>query len=124
MLDAYIYDGLRSPIGRHAGKLASVRPDDLAAEVIRALMAKNPGFKPGDIEDVIMGNTNQAGEDCRNVARHAALLGGLPPSVPGMTVNRLCASGLAAVIYAARAVSVGEGELFIAGGTESMSRAP
>ena len=124
MLDAYIYDGLRSPIGRHAGKLASVRPDDLAAEVIRALMAKNPSFKAENIEDVIMGNTNQAGEDCRNVARHAALLAGLPPSVPGMTVNRLCASGLAAVIDAARAVSVGEGELFIAGGTESMSRAP
>jgi acetyl-CoA C-acetyltransferase len=124
MLDAYIFDGLRSPIGRHAGKLASVRPDDLAAEVIRALLAKNPGVKPESIEDVILGNTNQAGEDARNVARHAALLAGLPPSVPGMTVNRLCASGLAAVIDAARAVTVGEGELFIAGGTESMSRAP
>ncbi|MBI3371479.1 MAG: 3-oxoadipyl-CoA thiolase [Betaproteobacteria bacterium] len=124
MLDAYIYDGLRSPIGRHAGKLASIRPDDLAAEVIRALMAKNPSFKPEQIEDVIFGNTNQAGEDARNVARHAALLSGLPASVPGMTVNRLCASGLAATIDAARAITVGEGELFIAGGTESMSRAP
>ena len=123
MLDAYIYDGLRSAIGRHAGKLAGVRPDDLAAEVIRAVVARN-AFKPGDIEDVILGDTNQGGEDARNVARHAGLLAGLPVSVGGQTVNRLCASGLAAVIESARAVTCGEGSLYVAGGVESMSRAP
>lgn len=123
MLEAYIYDGLRSPIGRHAGKLAPVRPDDLAAEVIRALVARAP-FKPEQIEDVILGCTNQAGEDARNVARHAALLSGLPHTIPAQTVNRLCASGLAAVLDAARAINCGEGELYIAGGVESMSRAP
>ncbi|MEY4730863.1 MAG: hypothetical protein RL020_2021 [Pseudomonadota bacterium] len=123
MLDAYIYDGLRSPIGRHGGKLASVRPDDLAAEVIKALVARS-AFKPEQIEDVILGCTNQAGEDSRNVARHAVLLAGLPTSVGGATVNRLCASGLQAIIDAAHAVSANEGELYIAGGTESMSRAP
>jgi acetyl-CoA C-acetyltransferase len=123
MLNAYIYDGLRSPIGRHGGKLASVRPDDLAAEVIKTLVARS-AFKPEQIEDVILGCTNQAGEDARNVARHAALLAGLPTTVGGATVNRLCASGLQAVIDAARAVSSNEGELYIAGGTESMSRAP
>jgi len=123
MLDAYLYDGLRSPIGRHAGALASVRPDDLAAEVIRALVARS-AFKPEQIEDVILGCTNQAGEDSRNVARHAALLSGLPVDVAGQTINRLCASGLAAVLDAARSVSCGEGELFVAGGVESMSRAP
>lgn len=123
MLDAYIYDGLRSPIGRHAGGLAPVRPDDLAAEVIRALVARS-AFKPEDVEDVILGCTNQAGEDSRNVARHAALLSGLPVEVAGQTVNRLCASGLAAVLDAARSVTCGEGELFVAGGVESMSRAP
>ncbi|CUW40466.1 beta-ketoadipyl CoA thiolase [Magnetospirillum sp. XM-1] len=123
MLDAYIYDGLRSPIGRHAGGLAPVRPDDLAAEVIRALVARS-SFKPEDVEDVILGCTNQAGEDSRNVARHAALLSGLPVEVAGQTVNRLCASGLAAVLDAARSVTCNEGDLFIAGGVESMSRAP
>jgi acetyl-CoA C-acetyltransferase len=123
MLDAYLYDGLRSPIGRHGGKLAAVRPDDLVAEVIKAVVARSP-FQPGQIEDVILGNTNQAGEDSRNVARHAGLLAGLPVEVAGQTVNRLCASGLAAVLDAARAVSCGEGELYIAGGVESMSRAP
>ncbi|CUW39335.1 beta-ketoadipyl CoA thiolase [Magnetospirillum sp. XM-1] len=123
MLDAYLYDGLRSPIGRHAGGLAPVRPDDLAAEVIRALVARS-AFRSEDIEDVILGCTNQAGEDCRNVARHAALLSGLPVEVAGQTVNRLCASGLAAVLDAARSVTCGEGDLFIAGGVESMSRAP
>ncbi len=123
MLDAYIYDGLRSPIGRHAGKLAAMRPDDLAAEVIRALVARNP-FPAEAIEDVILGDTNQAGEDARNVARHAGLLAGLPVSVGGQTVNRLCSSGLAALIEAARAVSCKEGGLYIAGGVESMSRAP
>jgi acetyl-CoA C-acetyltransferase len=123
MLDAYIYDGLRSPFGRHAGKLAVVRPDDLAAEVIAAVV-KKAGLKPGEISDVLLGNVNQAGEDCRNVARFAALLAGLPPTTPGATVNRLCASGLQATLDAARAISCGEGELYIAGGVESMSRAP
>ncbi|MEO4046918.1 3-oxoadipyl-CoA thiolase [Pseudomonas sp. CAU 1711] len=123
MLDAYIYAGLRTPFGRHGGALASIRPDDLAAEVIRALLART-GIAGEQIEDVLLGNTNQAGEDSRNLARHAALLAGLPPSVPGQTVNRLCASGLAAVVDAARAISCGEGELYLAGGVESMSRAP
>ncbi len=123
MLNAFIYAGLRTPFGRHGGALAPVRPDDLIAQVIRELLARTN--VPGEvIEDVILGNTNQAGEDSRNVARHAALLAGLPVTVPGQTVNRLCASGLAAVIDAARAVTCGEGELFVAGGVESMSRAP
>ncbi|MBD9516890.1 3-oxoadipyl-CoA thiolase [Pseudomonas sp. PDM22] len=123
MLNAFIYAGLRTPFGRHGGALAPVRPDDLIAQVIRELLARTS--VPGEaIEDVILGNTNQAGEDSRNIARHAALLAGLPVTVPGQTVNRLCASGLAAVIDAARAVTCGEGELFVAGGVESMSRAP
>ncbi|EKF74961.1 acetyl-CoA acetyltransferase [Alcanivorax hongdengensis A-11-3] len=123
MLDAYIYDGLRTPFGRHGGALAPVRPDDLLAGVIRELVQRNP-FEPGLYEDVVIGNTNQAGEDARNVARHAGLLAGLPESVAGITVNRLCGSGLAATLDAARMVTVGEGELIVAGGTESMSRAP
>ena len=123
MSDAFIYDGLRSAIGRHGGALAPVRPDDLVAEVIRAVVARS-AFQPGQIEDVILGNTNQAGEDSRNVARHAGLLAGLPVEVAGQTVNRLCASGLAAVVDAARAVRAGEGDLFVAGGVESMTRAP
>lgn len=123
MLNAYIYEGLRSPFGRHAGELASIRPDDLAATVIQKLLEKTavPG---ADIEDVILGDTNQAGEDSRNVARNALLLAGLPVTVPGQTVNRLCASGLGAVIDSARAITCGEGDLYIAGGVESMSRAP
>jgi acetyl-CoA C-acetyltransferase len=123
VLDAYVYDGLRSPFGRHAGVLAGVRPDDLAAEVLRALLARSP-WKPEDVEDVILGCTNQAGEDSRNVARHASLAAGFPVTLPAQTVNRLCASGLAAVVDAARAVTAGEGELYLAGGVESMSRAP
>ncbi|MBV6577270.1 3-oxoadipyl-CoA thiolase [Acinetobacter baumannii] len=123
MLNAYIYDGLRSPFGRHAGELASIRPDVLAATVIQKLLEKT-GVPGADIEDVILGDTNQAGEDSRNVARNALLLAGLPVTVPGQTVNRLCASGLGAVIDSARAISCGEGELYIAGGVESMSRAP
>ncbi|HUA55755.1 MAG TPA: 3-oxoadipyl-CoA thiolase [Candidatus Sulfotelmatobacter sp.] len=123
MLDAYIYDGARTPIGRHAGGLSAVRPDDLLAGVLRELIGR-AAFKPADVEDVVVGNTNQAGEDARNVARHAALLAGLPPSVPGITVNRLCASGLAAVLDTARAATTGQGDLFLAGGVESMTRAP
>jgi acetyl-CoA C-acetyltransferase len=123
MLEAFIYDGLRTPIGRHAGKLAAVRPDDLAAEVIREVVARN-ALEPREISDVVIGCVTQAGEDCRNVARFAALLAGLPATTPGVTVNRLCASGLQAVVDAARAISCGEGEMYIAGGVESMSRAP
>ncbi len=123
MLDAYIYDGLRSAFGRHAGGLAPLRPDDLAAQVIKALVERSP-FAAEQVEDVILGCTNQAGEDSRNVARNAWLAAGLPVTVAGQTVNRLCASGLAAVLDAARAVSCGEGELYLAGGVESMSRAP
>jgi len=123
MLNAYIYDGLRTPFGRHAGALAPVRPDDLLAEVIRALVQRNR-FDPATIEDVIIDCTNQAGEDARNVARHAGLLAGLPIGVAGLTVNRLCGSGIAAIAHAAQATTCKEGELFIAGGVESMSRAP
>lgn len=123
MLDGYIYDGLRTPFGRHAGALSPVRPDDMLAHVIRALVQRN-SFSAQDYEDVIAGCTNQAGEDARNVARHAGLLSGLPVEVGGQTVNRLCGSGLAAIIDAARAVTCGEGDLFVAGGVESMSRAP
>ena len=123
MLDAYLYAGLRSPFGRQGGSLAPVRPDDLAAAVIRQLVADSP-FQPEQVEDVLLGCASQAGEDSRNVARHAALLAGLPVSVPGQTVNRLCGSGLAAVLDASRAITVGEGALYIAGGVESMTRAP
>lgn len=119
----YIYDGGRSAFGRQGGVLASVRPDDLLAHVIRTLAARN-AFPLEAYEDVIIGNTNQAGEDCRNVGRFAALLAGMPISVGGLTVNRLCGSGLAAVLDAARCIRSGEGELFLAGGVESMSRAP
>jgi len=123
MLEAYIYDGLRTPFGRHGGSLATVRPDDLVAQLMSALVQRS-AFAAEQIEDVILGCTNQAGEDSRNVARNALLAAGLPESVPGQTVNRLCASGLAAVLDAARAVTCGEGELYLAGGVESMSRAP
>src|SRR5438477_9628356 len=123
MLDAYLYDGLRSPIGRHAGKLAPLRPDDLAGEVIKEVIGRNK-IDPVEISDVVLGCVNQAGEDNRNVARFAALLSGLPPTTPGVTVNRLCASGLQAVIDSARAITAGEGDLYVAGGVESMSRAP
>ncbi len=121
--EAYIYDGVRTPFGRHGGKLAGIRADDMAATLLRALVGRNP-FPAEAYEDVVLGCTNQAGEDCRNVGRHAGLLAGLPVAVAGQTVNRLCASGLAAVLDAARAVRCGEGELFLAGGVESMSRAP
>ena len=123
MTEAFIYDGIRTPFGRHAGALAPVRPDDLLAFSIKTLIDRSP-FNGEDVEDVIAGCTNQAGEDSRNVARRAGLLAGLPVEVAGITVNRLCASGLAAVVDAARAVAVGQGDLFIACGVESMSRAP
>lgn len=123
MLDAYIYGGLRSPFGRHGGALAPLRPDDLAAQVTRAVVARH-GLAGAPVEDVLLGCTCQAGEDARNVARHVALLAGLGETVPGQTVNRLCSSGLAAVLDAARAVTCGEGDLYLAGGVESMSRAP
>ena len=121
--DAYIIDAVRTPVGRYGGALKDVRPDDLAALVIRALVERT-GLDPRRIEDVILGCANQAGEDNRNVARMAVLLAGLPIEVAGCTVNRLCGSGLQAINDAARAVRVGEGEVFIAGGVESMTRAP
>ncbi|MFC7370082.1 acetyl-CoA C-acyltransferase [Fictibacillus iocasae] len=124
MKEVVIIDAVRTPIGRYKGGLKTVRPDDLAAVVIRALMERNPEV-PGDkVEEVILGNANGAGEDNRNVARMAALLANLPVEVGGTTINRLCGSGLDAVMYAARAIMAGEGEIFIAGGTESMTRAP
>lgn len=122
--DAFICDALRTPIGRYGGSLSSVRPDDLLAGVLRALMERNQEVDWASVDDVIMGCANQAGEDNRNVARMAALLAGLPEQVPGVTVNRLCGSGLEAVAQAARAIRSGEAELIIAGGVESMSRAP
>lgn len=122
-MSAFIYDGLRTAFGRHAGALSRVRPDDLLAHVIRALTERN-AFAQETYEDVIAGCTNQAGEDSRNLARHAGLLAGLSEETGGLTVNRLCGSGLAAIMDAARAVRCGEGELFVAGGAESMSRAP
>lgn len=124
MTQAYICDAIRTPFGRYGGALASVRPDDLGAIVIRALMERNPGVDWQSVDDVLFGCANQAGEDNRNVARMSALLAGLPLEVPGMTINRLCGSGLDAVGTAARAIRAGEAGLMIAGGTESMSRAP
>jgi len=124
MRDAFIVDGVRTPIGSFAGALSGVRPDDLAALTIRELLRRQSRVEGEKIVDVILGCANQAGEDNRNVARMASLLAGLPTSVPGETVNRLCASGLSAVANAARAVKLAEGGLYIAGGVESMSRAP
>ena len=123
-MEAFICDATRTPIGRYGGALSSIRTDDLAALPIAALMARNPGLDWGAIDDVIYGDANQAGEDNRNVARMAALLAGLPVSVPGTTINRLCASGMYAVGMAARAIRAGDYDLMIAGGVESMSRAP
>jgi len=123
-MEAFICDATRTPIGRYGGALSSIRTDDLAALPIAALMARNPGLDWGAIDDVIYGDANQAGEDNRNVARMAALLAGLPVSVPGTTINRLCASGMDAVGMAARAIRAGDYDLMIAGGVESMSRAP
>ncbi|OWY20726.1 acetyl-CoA C-acyltransferase [Sphingobacteriales bacterium UPWRP_1] len=124
MTPVYVIDALRTPIGSYGGTLSSMRPDDLAAHVIRALLQRNPQIAPALIEDVILGAANQAGEDNRNVARMALLLAGLPVETGGVTVNRLCASGLQAVMDAARGIMLGEGMAYIAGGAESMSRAP
>lgn len=123
-MDALICDAIRTPIGRYAGALSSIRPDDLAALPIAALLARHPGLDPAAVDEVILGAANQAGEDNRNVARMALLLAGLPESVPGSTVNRLCASGMDAVGAAARGIRAGDLDLVIAGGVESMSRAP
>jgi 3-oxoadipyl-CoA thiolase len=124
MNEAFICDAIRTPIGRYGESLAAVRPDDLAATAIRALVDRNPGVDWGNLDDVVFGCANQAGEDNRNVGRMAALLAGLPCTVPASTVNRLCGSGMDAVSVAARAVAAGEADLVIAGGVESMSRAP
>jgi 3-oxoadipyl-CoA thiolase len=124
MKEVFVIDAVRTPIGKYGGVLSSVRPDDLLAHVIRALLERNSSVDPNSIEDVIAGDANQAGEDNRNVARMAALLAGLPIGVAGTTVNRLCASGLEAIMNAARQVMCGDAELIIAAGVESMSRAP
>ncbi|HEX7106719.1 MAG TPA: thiolase family protein [Acidothermaceae bacterium] len=122
--EVFIVDAVRTPVGRHGGALSKVRPDDLAAAVVRALVSRTPQLDPGRIDDVVFGDANGAGEDNRDVARMAVLLAGLPPSVPGVTVNRLCGSGLEAVIDASRAIALGDASLCVAGGVESMSRAP
>ncbi|MGW4536949.1 thiolase family protein [Streptomyces chartreusis] len=124
MKTVYIVDAVRTPFGRYGGSLAPVRPDDLAAHAIRELLGRTPDLDPSRVEDVYFGNANGAGEENRNVGRMAALLAGLPTSVPGVTVNRLCASGLEAVIQAARAIAVGDASVAVAGGVESMTRAP
>jgi 3-oxoadipyl-CoA thiolase len=124
LTEAVICDGVRTPIGRYGGALADMRPDDLAAVPIRALLDRNPGLAPDRIDEVLLGCANQAGEDNRNVARMAALLAGLPVSVPGLTLNRLCASGMDAVGFAARGIKAGDYAVAIAGGVESMTRAP
>ena len=124
MTDAYICDAIRTPFGRYGGSLSPVRPDDLGAVPLKALMERNPNVDWASVDDVIYGNANQAGEDNRNVARMSSLLAGLPTSVPGTTINRLCGSGMDAIGMAARAIKAGETDLMIAGGCESMSRAP
>ena len=124
MSNAYICDYVRTPIGRYAGSLSSVRADDLGAVPLKALLERNPGLDPAAIDDVIFGCANQAGEDNRNVARMSLLLAGYPVSVTGTTINRLCGSSMDAIITAARAIKAGEAQVIIAGGTESMSRAP
>ncbi|WP_323373913.1 thiolase family protein [Plantactinospora alkalitolerans] len=122
--DVYVLDAVRTPMGRYGGGLSGVRPDDLAAHVLREVVRRSPDLDPARIDDVLLGNANGAGEENRDVARMAVLLAGLPPSVPGATVNRLCGSGLEAVIGAARAVALGDASICVAGGVESMSRAP
>ncbi len=124
MKEAYIIDGIRTPIGKFGGTLAAVRADDLAALVIKELMSRNSGLDPALVDEVIMGCANQAGEDNRNVARMALLLADLPYSIPGETVNRLCASGMSAIVHANRAIKTGDGDIFISGGVENMTRGP
>ncbi|MDH4118439.1 MAG: 3-oxoadipyl-CoA thiolase, partial [Acidimicrobiia bacterium] len=124
MRSIFLVDAARTPMGRVGGVLAHVRPDDLAARAIQGLLTRHPGLNPEAVEDVVWGAANQAGEDNRNVARMAGLLAGLPDSVPGVTVNRLCGSGLQAVVSASQALASGWGEVMVAGGSESMSRAP
>lgn len=124
MHTAYIVDILRTPVGKFGGTLSSVRPDDMAALVLREIVTRNPNLDPALIEDVVMGAANQAGEDNRNVARMALLLAGLPQEIGGVTVNRLCASGLQSIMDASRAITCGDGEVYLAGGVESMTRAP
>ena len=124
MTETYVLDAARTPIGRHGGALSGVRPDDLAAAVVRAVVDARPELDRARIDDVYFGDANGAGEDNRNVARMAGLLAGLPTSVPGVTMNRLCGSGLEAVIAANRAIALGDASLAVAGGVESMSRAP
>src|SRR5687768_2145149 len=124
MNTAFIIDIVRTPVGKYGGSLASIRPDDLAALAIKKLLTRNGVVEPGHIEDVVFGAANQAGEDNRNVARMALLLAGLPIETAGVTVNRLCASGLQAIMDASRALMLGEADVYIAGGAESMSRAP
>lgn len=123
-MDAYIIDGIRTPVGNIGGALSAVRADDMAALVLRTVMARQPDVDPARVADVILGCANQAGEDNRNVARMSALLAGLPVTVPGETINRLCASGLSAIAGAARAIRSGEGDVYLAGGVENMTRAP
>jgi acetyl-CoA C-acetyltransferase len=124
MEPVYIIDAIRTPVGKYGGQLSGIRPDDLLAHIIRELMNRNPGIDKNEIDDVISGAANQAGEDNRNVARMAALLAGLPVTIPGATVNRLCASGLQAIMDGSRQIACGDAEIIIAGGEESMSRAP
>jgi acetyl-CoA acetyltransferase family protein len=124
MNDVYVYDAVRTPFGKYGGALSGVRPDDLAAHVVRTLVERSPALDPARIDEIVLGNANGAGEDNRNVARMAGLLAGLPVNVPGTTVNRLCGSSLDATINAARQVALGEADVVIAGGVESMSRAP
>ncbi|MFE7132810.1 thiolase family protein [Streptomyces sp. NPDC057638] len=122
--DVYVVDAVRTPVGKYGGALGGVRPDDLAAGVLAALVSRTPGLDPARIDDVVFGNANGAGEENRDVARMAVLLAGLPVTVPGATVNRLCGSGMEAVVQAARAIAVGDASVVVAGGVESMSRAP
>jgi acetyl-CoA acetyltransferase family protein len=124
MSAAYVYDAVRTPFGRYGGALSGIRPDDLAAHALRGLLERSPSLEPARIDDVLLGNANGAGEDNRNVARMAVLLAGLPTSVPGATINRLCGSSLEASIQASRAIEAGDAALIVAGGVESMSRAP
>ena len=121
---SFIYDAVRTPFGRYGGALAGIRPDDLAATTLRALLGRSPGLDPAAVDDVLFGNANGAGEDNRDVARMAVLLAGMGTSVPGATVNRLCGSSLEAAIQASRAIEVGDASIVVVGGVESMSRAP